>query len=280
MHGQGSGAFVQEEIAEDEKVEKLSRQLPVISQSWTLQLTLHVGTTHTSPGCDSRNCCPSAANPHWYLLHKTAELSNSWRVTIIESLHVWLQPVFLGSRFLECVFHWSVTLKYFEHTLQVPPGLCCLQRCQWWEWELKAVQGGMPQEDWKAAGRYPNQINCWKKCLGRFAFVDWYELGRRDSTRSNEVSVLNPNNGRRKTPRCDYEAEMNSISIFKNMNNLIFLNFTAFGGRKGLYSSQCFFFCCCCYDTDQLQRHYLSWVRYHIKKVVVNLSALTGMCSN
>lgn len=90
--------------------------------------------------------------------------------------------------------------------------------------------------------------------------MDWYELGRRDSTRSNEVSVLNPNSGRRKTPRCDYEAEMNSISIFKNMNNPFFFNFTAFGGRKGLCSSQCFFFCCCCccYDTDQLQHHYLS----------------------
>lgn len=36
------------------------------------------------------------------------------------------------------------------------------------------------------------------------------------------MSVLNPNNGRRKNLRKDYEAETDYISIFKNMNGLIF----------------------------------------------------------
>jgi len=40
--------------------------------------------------------------------------------------------------------------------------------------------------------------------------------------RSNAVSGLNPNNGRRKNLRGDYEAETDCISIGKNMNGPIF----------------------------------------------------------
>lgn len=37
--------------------------------------------------------------------------------------------------------------------------------------ELEAVEGGMPQENRKAAGECYDQIDCWKKCLGGHRFV-------------------------------------------------------------------------------------------------------------
>lgn len=82
--------------------------------------------------------------------------------------------------------------------------------------ELEAVEGGMPWEDRKAAGEYYDQIVCWEKCFGgdRFVFVDLYELERRNSMRSQAVSLLNLDNGRRDNLREDYEAEMDCISIF------------------------------------------------------------------
>lgn len=52
--------------------------------------------------------------------------------------------------------------------------------------------------------------------------MDLYELERRNSMRSKAVSVLNLDNGRRDNLREDYEAEMDCISIFKNMYCLIF----------------------------------------------------------
>lgn len=49
------------------------------NSEFTLQLTFRSGKTHTSPSSNSSNFCIFTANPYWYLLHKTTELSNSWK---------------------------------------------------------------------------------------------------------------------------------------------------------------------------------------------------------
>lgn len=63
--------------------------------------------------------------------------------------------------------------------------------------------------------------------------------------RSKAVSVLNPNNGRRKNLRKDYEAETDYVSIFKNMNGLIFPpHFITFYGWGFFVQFQHLFFVC------------------------------------
>lgn len=61
--------------------------------------------------------------------------------------------------------------------------------------------------------------------------------------KSKAVSVLNPNNGRRKNLWKDYEAETDYISIFKNMNGLIFPPFYYILWGFFLCSSSIYFLC-------------------------------------